>query len=85
MVSAQLVISTAQGTASAWIEDMVIDAAFRGCGIGKQLLQKTLDWAKSKGATRAQLLVDIENSEALGYYQHLNWESTQLQARRVFF
>ena len=85
MVSAQLVISTAQGTASAWIEDMVIDAEFRGCGIGKQLLQKTLDWAKSKGATRAQLLVDIENTEALGYYQHLNWESTQLQARRVFF
>lgn len=84
MVSAQLVISTAQGSASAWIEDMVIDAEFRGCGIGRQLLQNTLDWAKSKGATRAQLLVDIENTEALGYYQHLNWESTQLQARRVF-
>lgn len=84
MVSAQLVVSTAQGSASAWLEDMVIDAKFRGCGIGRQLLQNTLDWAKSKGATRAQLLVDIENTEALGYYQHLNWEATQLQARRVF-
>jgi GNAT superfamily N-acetyltransferase len=84
MVSAQLVISTAQGAASAWIEDMVIDAEFRGCGIGRQLLQNALDWAKSKGATRAQLLVDIGNTEALGYYQHLNWEATQLQARRVF-
>jgi GNAT superfamily N-acetyltransferase len=84
MVSAQLVISTAQGAPSAWVEDMVIDSAYRGQGIGKQLLQNALDWAKNKGATRAQLLVDIENSEALGYYQHLNWESTQLQARRVF-
>lgn len=84
MVSAQLVISTAQGSASAWLEDMVIDAKFRGSGIGRQLLQNTLDWAKSKGATRAQLLVDIENTEALGYYQHLNWVATQLQARRVF-
>lgn len=84
MVTAQLVISTAQGAASAWIEDMVVDAEYRGCGIGKELLQQTLAWAKTKGATRAQLLVDITNTDALGYYEHLKWESTQLQARRVF-
>jgi GNAT superfamily N-acetyltransferase len=84
MVTAQLVISTAQGAASAWIEDMVVDAKYRGYGIGKELLQQTLAWAKAKGATRAQLLVDITNTDALGYYEHLKWESTQLQARRVF-
>ena len=84
MVSAQLVISTAQGAASAWVEDMVIDAAYRGHGIGKQLLHNAITWAKNKGATRAQLLVDVENMDAVGYYQHLNWEATQLQVRRVF-
>jgi GNAT superfamily N-acetyltransferase len=84
MVTAQLVISTAQGAASAWVEDMVVDKKHRGQGIGRQLLQRTLDWAKERGATRAQLLVDLENTEALGYYKHLKWESTQLQARRVF-
>ncbi len=84
MVTAQLVISTAQGAASAWIEDMVIHITYRGHGIGKKLLQQTLDWAKDNGATRAQLLVDIENKEALGYYEHLQWKPTQLQARRVF-
>jgi GNAT superfamily N-acetyltransferase len=84
MVTAQLVISTAQGSASAWIEDMVVHSSYRGRGIGKVLLQRTIDWAKENGATRAQLLVDIENQEALGYYEHLKWESTQLQARRVF-
>ncbi len=84
MVTAQLVISTAQGAASAWIEDMVIHSSYRGRGIGKKLLQRTLDWAKANGATRAQLLVDIENSEALAYYDHLHWESTQLNARRFF-
>ena len=84
IVTAQLVISTAQGTASAWIEDMVIDASYRKHGIGKQLLQNTLTWAKTKGATRAQLLVDTANTEALSFYQHLHWESTQLQARRIF-
>jgi GNAT superfamily N-acetyltransferase len=84
IVSVQLVISTAQGAPSAWVEDLVIDVAYRGQGVGKQLLQNALDWAKNKGATRAQLLVDIENYDALGYYQHLNWQSTQLKARRVF-
>ena len=84
MVSAQLVISTAQGAPSAWVEDMVINEAYRGHGIGKQLLYNALTWAKNKGATRAQLLVDIENIDAVGYYKYLNWEATQLQARRVF-
>lgn len=84
MVSAQLVISSAEGATSAWVEDMVIDAAYRGQGIGKQLLNHALDWAKNKGATRAQLLVDTENMDAIGYYAHLNWQTTQLQARRIF-
>ncbi len=84
MVSAQLVISTAQGAASAWIEDMVVDANYREQGVGKQLLKHVLAWAKAKGATRAQLLVDMTNTDAIDYYKHLNWESTQLQARRVF-
>ena len=84
MVSAQLVISTAQGAASAWVEDMVINEVYRGHGIGKQLLHNALTWARNKGATRAQLLVDTGNIDAVGYYQHLNWEVTQLKARRVY-
>lgn len=84
MVSAQLVISTAQGSSSAWVEDMVIEDAYRDKGVGKALLEAALIWAKGKGATRAQLLVDTENTPALGYYAHLGWESTQLQARKIF-
>lgn len=84
MVSAQLVISSAEGAASAWIEDMVIHQAFRGSGLGKALLQEVLNWAKMHGATRAQLLVDTENLPAIGFYQHLGWQTTQLQARRIF-
>ena len=42
MVSAQLVISTSQGATSAWMEDMVINEAYRGHGIGKQLLCNAL-------------------------------------------
>lgn len=83
MVSAQLVISSAQGSYSAWIEDMVISEDYRAQGVGRQLLSAALQWAKEKGATRAQLLVDLDNEPALGYYNHLGWESSRMGMRRL--
>lgn len=84
MVSAQLVISTAQGAPSAWIEDMVIDSAWRNRGLGKSLLQAILNWASQQGATRAQLLVDMDNTPAIAYYDHLGWNTSRLQMRSLF-
>jgi len=83
MCSAQLVFSTAEGAHSAWIEDMVVHEAWRGRGIGRQVLQAVLAWASERGATRAQLLADLDNQPALDYYQHLGWQETQLIARRM--
>ena len=83
MVSAQLGVSTAEGAYSAWVEDMVIAPQWRAHGIGKHLLQAALDWARSRGATRVQLLVDLDNAPALGYYEHLGWQATRLGARRL--
>ena len=83
MCSAQLVFSTAEGAHSAWIEDMVVHEAWRGRGIGRQVLQAVLAWASEHGATRAQLLADLDNQPALDYYQHLGWQETQLIARRL--
>ncbi|MCB5191213.1 GNAT family N-acetyltransferase [Methylobacillus arboreus] len=83
MVSAQLVISTAQGSPAAWIEDMVIDKQWRSQGLGRRLLDDVLAWAKAQGATRAQLLVDMDNQPAIAYYDHLGWNTTRLQARNI--
>jgi GNAT superfamily N-acetyltransferase len=83
MVSAQLVISTSQGSTSAWIEDMVVSDQYRAQGIGRQLLTSVLQWAKDKGATRAQLLVDLDNEAALGYYEHLGWQASRMGMRRL--
>lgn len=82
MVSAQLVISTAEGAPSAWIEDMVVAASHRRQGIGRALLTAALEWACAQGATRAQLLVDLDNHPALDFYRHLGWQATRLGARR---
>jgi GNAT superfamily N-acetyltransferase len=83
MASAQLVISTAEGAPSAWIEDVVVGKSFRGKGVAKLLLQATLRWAAQCGATRAQLLADHGNQPALDFYGHLGWRSTRLGAWRV--
>ncbi len=83
MVSAQLVISSAQGSSSAWIEDMIVAQDYRANGIGRELLNAVIAWAKSKGATRAQLLVDLDNIAAVGYYNHLGWESSRMGMRRI--
>jgi len=80
MVSAQLVISTAMGAPSAWIEDMVIREQFRGQGVGKALLEKAKVWAKAKGAKRVQLVADADNAAALNFYKHLDWQPTRLFA-----
>ncbi len=84
MASGQLVVSTAQGTPSVWIEDVVVADDVRGTGIGRALLDAMLGWAASKGATRAQLLADKDNAAALCFYQRCGFQATSLVALRTF-
>jgi len=82
MATAQLVISTAEGAPSAVVEDVVIEAAERGRGAGRALLEAIEAWARSRGATRMQLLADRENVAALRFYERMGWRSTQLVCLR---
>jgi GNAT superfamily N-acetyltransferase len=78
MCTAQLLVSTAQGTPAALVEDMVVAAGYRKKGIGRKLMQAIESWAKSHGATRLQLLADQTNGPALDFYQRIGWSTTQL-------
>jgi GNAT superfamily N-acetyltransferase len=82
MASGQLVISTAEGAPSLWIEDVVVHAGRRRQGIGRQLLEYLSAWSKARGATRMQLVVDRENADAEVFYAALGWQATQLGVRR---
>ena len=84
MVSAQLVISTASGAPSAWIEDVVLRPEYRKMGIGRQLIDAAIAWAGQKGARRLQLLADADNTPALAFYERLDWQPTRLFAWRIF-
>jgi GNAT superfamily N-acetyltransferase len=82
MATAQLVISTAEGAPSAVVEDVVIEVAERGRGAGRALLEAIEAWARSRGATRMQLLADRENVAALRFYERMGWRSTKLVCLR---
>ncbi|MFZ0106430.1 MAG: GNAT family N-acetyltransferase [Thiobacillus sp.] len=83
MSTVQLVISTAEGAPSAWVEDVVVREDFRGNGLGRALLNAVLDWARAQGAVRAQLLADLDNAPALAFYERVGWQPTRLGARRL--
>lgn len=82
MVTAQLVISTAEGAPSVWVEDLVVAQPHRGHGLGRRLLEAVLQWAQTHGATRAQLLADIDNDAALGFYERLGWHQLRMHPWR---
>jgi GNAT superfamily N-acetyltransferase len=82
MVTAQLVVSTAEGAPSAWVEDMVVEDGARRRGIGRRLLGATERWARGRGATRLQLLADRLNGPALRFYRKMGWGGTQLVCLR---
>lgn len=78
MVTAQLVVSTAEGGHSALVEDMVVDEQERGRGTGKALLREIERWARQRRARRLQLLADRENWPALRFYGRMGWRPTRL-------
>lgn len=81
MCTAQTRISTAQGKIAALVEDMVVDKAYRGKGIGPRLLAAVELWAKKRGISSLSLLADTNNRKGLAFYKGLNWQSTDLVCR----
>jgi GNAT superfamily N-acetyltransferase len=82
MVTGQLVVSTSEGAASVWVEDMVVAEGARRSGVGRRLLRAIEEWGAARGATRLQLLADRENLPALRFYEARGWSETQLVCLR---
>ncbi len=78
MGTAQLLISTAEGGVVALLEDLVVDALYRGEGIGQEMMATLEEWARKRGATRLQLLADRTNFAALDFYDRIGWLPTKM-------
>ncbi|MBB1486793.1 GNAT family N-acetyltransferase [Oceanospirillum sediminis] len=69
MVNILYTVSTALGARVGILENMVVSDAVRGSGIGSQLLEQALIFAKEKGCQRITLLTDHDNTLAHTFYQ----------------
>jgi GNAT superfamily N-acetyltransferase len=82
MVTAQTVVSTAEGGESIWIEDVIVRDGWRRKGIGRRLVQAVEQWCAARGVTRMQLLADGGNEDAMAFYPHRGWTRTGMVAFR---
>ncbi|PLX45907.1 MAG: GNAT family N-acetyltransferase [Deltaproteobacteria bacterium] len=78
MVTGQILVSTAEGGPVALIEDLIVEKNSRGTGVGAHLLKEVEEWAKSKGASRLQLLAYKDNGPAEKFYKDSGWVKTNL-------
>ncbi len=83
MCTGQTIISTAEGGPALLVEDVVIAKPWQGMGVGRNLLGLLSEHAQSKGISRLQLLADRHNHKALGFYDKLGWQTTQLICLRT--
>lgn len=83
MVSLLWSISTALGTRVAWLEDMVVDNAFRSKGIGSVLIHEAIAYAQSVGCRRITLLTDGDNIPAHRFYEKCGFQASSMQPFRL--
>ncbi|VVM05550.1 diamine N-acetyltransferase [Methylacidimicrobium cyclopophantes] len=68
MASLLFTVSTAEGGAAGWLEDMIVDPRWRGRGIGERLLQEVIQGARAASCRRLTLLTDGANAAAIRFY-----------------
>lgn len=78
MANALLTVSTAEGAPVLLLEDVIVKAQWRGCGLGRQLVEHIFDWALAAGITRVTLLADQNNAPALAFYSRLGFTSSAM-------
>jgi ribosomal protein S18 acetylase RimI-like enzyme len=66
-----------------WIEDVVVDEAARGSGIGDQLNRFAIELARSKGATTIDLTSRPSRTAANRLYQRLGFQLRDTNVYRL--
>ncbi len=83
MASTLYTVSTAEGGKAAWLEDMVVDPACRGRGIGAALLAHAVVGAREAGCMRITLLSDEDNAQAHAVYAAEGFQFSGMRPMRL--
>ncbi len=83
MVNLLFTISTAEGGPACWLDDVVVRPESRGLGIGGQLVERAIDYARRHGFRRIWLLTDRTNDAAQRFYGRHGFESSPMTPLRL--
>jgi ribosomal protein S18 acetylase RimI-like enzyme len=61
-----------------WVYYLAVDAAQRGRGLGRQMMEACEDWVRSRGIPKIQLMVRATNRGTIGFYEHLGYADSQV-------
>lgn len=67
----------------AWIEDVVVDDAVRGLGVGSALVRAAVERARQEGCRNVDLTSRPERKDANRLYQRLGFERRQTNVYRI--
>jgi ribosomal protein S18 acetylase RimI-like enzyme len=62
-----------------WVYYLAVDAQYQGEGIGSALMAAAETWLRSRGALKIQLMVRTGNDEALGFYDKIGYEESDVR------
>lgn len=60
-----------------WVEDVVVDVAHRGQGIGRRLMEKIVEIGKKKGLSEILLFSADKRIEAINLYKSLGFKEKE--------
>ena len=83
MVNLLYTLSTACGGRVALLEDMIVHPAWRGDGLGSDLLRAAVRLARSQGCRRITLLTDRANDTAIRFYQRHGFALSEMLPLRL--
>jgi ribosomal protein S18 acetylase RimI-like enzyme len=69
----------------AWIEDVVVDEAYRGRGLGRMLTQHAIDFVKSQQVDSLMLTSNPFRIAANNLYQSIGFEQKETNVYRMKF
>ncbi len=83
MVNLLYTVSTVEGGPAILMEDFIVRAENRGQGLGTQLLEHVVQFARARGMTRITLLTDGNNAGGIRFYQRHDFTLSSMVPMRL--
>lgn len=61
------------------VSGLVVDAAYRGKGVGKRLIRAVEDWARAQGLAVVRLSANVARTDAHGFYDRNGFTRVKTQ------